>query len=89
MNDWQENGEVVRQGEKRYRCDCPCGKTFYATKSIFQSEFGMPECGRGSCPDCETFYNLTVDEENNRMILTKWDEYLEKRKKQQSEGENE
>lgn len=66
---------------KRYRCDCSCGKTFYSAKSIFQEGFGMLDMGRASCPTCDISYQLTVDEENKCMKLTKWDEYIEKRKK--------
>ena len=62
---------------KRYPCICPiCNNKFWACKSIFQGGFGMPELGSGSCPKCNTFYNLTVDEENNRMIVTPWDQYI-------------
>lgn len=72
---------------KRYKCECPCGNTFWACKSILQQNFGSPELGSGSCPKCKVYYNLTVDEENECMKLTKWDDYIEKRKKE-SEAEN-
>ena len=64
---------------KRYKCECKCGNTFYACKSIFH-QMGMNENGCGSCPECQTFYNLTLDEENERMILTEWIEYIEGRR---------
>lgn len=57
---------------ERYKCECKCGNVFYACKSIFQS-WGMLENGHGSCPACKTFYRLTLDEKNKRMILTKWE----------------
>lgn len=64
---------------KRYKCDCKCGNVFYACKSITQS-WGILDAGHGSCPKCKTFYNLTVDEDNDRMILRPWEEYLESRR---------
>ena len=72
---------------KRYRCDCPCGNTFWACKSIFQEFFKNDKAGHGSCPECKTFYNLTFDAENECMKLTKWEDYIEKCKKE-SEAEN-
>ena len=69
---------------KRYRCDCVCGKTFYACKSIFQEHFGKDDGGHGSCPQCNAFYNLTFDAENECMELTKWDDYIDKLKKEKN-----
>lgn len=70
--------EQIKDERKRYECNCYCGKTFYACKSIFQ-EWGILDKGHGSCPECKTFYNLSVDEENGKMILTEWNKYLNKR----------
>lgn len=65
---------------ERYKCECPCGKVFYAAMSLAQS-WGSLDAGHGSCPECKTFYNLTVQEETKSMKLTPWDEYIENRKK--------
>ena len=67
---------MSENNKKRYRCDCFCGNTFLACKSIFQ-EWGKDDAGRGSCPRCNTSYNLTFDAENECMKLTEWDEYIE------------
>ena len=69
--------EEIKDERKRYECNCKCGKTFYACKSIFQ-ELGQLDLGHGSCPECFAFYNLSVDEENSKMILTEWNDYLKK-----------
>lgn len=63
---------------KRYKCECKCGHIFYATKSFLQC-WGQLDSGCGSCKECKTFFNLTVDEENERMILTEWNEWLKVR----------
>lgn len=68
---------VLEDKRKKYRCNCLCGKTFYACKSIFH-EMGILDRGGGSCPYCKKFFNLTVDEENNKMILMDWDEFVKK-----------
>jgi hypothetical protein len=60
-------------------CICPvCGYEFWACKSIAQ-EMGARECGHGSCPGCNTFHNLTVDEVNKSMIVTPWDKYMKQK----------
>jgi len=64
----------MQDKRKRYKCECKCGNVFYATKSILQN-MGMLNAGCGSCPKCKTFYNLTLDEENEIMELLEWDEY--------------
>jgi hypothetical protein len=71
--------EKVEDKRKRYKCECECGNVFWATKSMFQN-WGMNDCGNGTCPKCKRFYNLTLDEENGRMILTEWSEWSKKRK---------
>lgn len=65
----------MEDNRKRYECNCPCGKIFYATKSIMQ-EWGILDRGHGSCPQCKTFYNLTFDEQTEKMILTLWDDFV-------------
>lgn len=65
--------------KQRYKCECPCGNIFYATKSIAQ-ESGYLDKGFGSCPKCKIFYNLIVNEDTKKMELTPWDEYIEKMK---------
>ena len=65
---------------KRYKCECKCGGVFYACKSLFQ-EMGELDKGHGTCPKCETFLNLTFDEKNEKMVLTEWNEWIEKRKR--------
>lgn len=65
---------------KRYECKCPiCGCIFWACKSIAQEDWEMPEAGHGSCPNCNTFHNLTFDEENRQMIVTPWDQFIRER----------
>lgn len=62
---------------ERYSCKCPiCGHEFWACKSIAQEDFGMPDAGHGSCPSCKTFHNLTWDEDNKKMMVKPWDEYI-------------
>lgn len=69
---------------KRYLCICPvCGHKFWACKSIFQEGFGMLDMGAGDCPKCGTRHNLTVDEKNNRMIVTPWKEYIKEKENKQ------
>lgn len=50
---------------------CKCGHVFYACKSIAQ-EIGISDAGCGSCPKCETFLNLTFDEESKEMKSVEW-----------------
>jgi len=64
---------------QRYECECTCGFTFYACKSLFQ-QWGLIDSGSGSCPKCKVFYNLTLDEENKKMILTEWEKHMKNRK---------
>lgn len=71
---------MMEDTRERYKCECPCGKVFYAAKSIFQY-WGILDAGHGSCPECKTFYNLTVQEETKSMKLTPWDEYVASIKK--------
>ena len=60
---------VMEDNRKRYKCECPvCNRVFWACKSIFQEGFGMADMGSGKCPGCNTFLQLTVDEEIERMI---------------------
>lgn len=64
---------------KRYECKCPvCGRIFWACKSIAQEDWNMLEAGHGSCPGCNTFHNLTFDKENQRMVVTPWEEFIKK-----------
>ena len=65
----------MEDSRKRYKCNCTCGNVFYATKSIFQTSFGI-NSGHGSCPKCKVFFHLAVDEENECMKLTEWSEHL-------------
>lgn len=63
--------------KKKYKCKCPiCGCEFFAQKSLFQEMFKEIDMGHGSCPDCKEFLNLKVDEENECMIVTPWEEYI-------------
>lgn len=39
----------------------------------------MSDKGHGTCSKCKTFHNLTVDEENEQMIVTPWEEYMKKK----------
>jgi len=73
---------MKKDTRKRYKCDCSCENVFYATKSLAQC-MGKLDAGHGSCPKCKTFYNLTLDEENDRMILTRWEKYIEKIKSEE------
>lgn len=71
---------MVEDTRKRYHCKCPiCGHEFWACKSIFQEVFGELDMGSGSCPKCKTYHNLTVDEENEKMIVTPWEEHMKKK----------
>lgn len=68
--------------EKRvgYRAKCPkCGQDFVACKSIMQ-EWGMLENGHISCPGCKTFLNLTFNPNQEVMVATDWNEWLESKK---------
>ena len=66
-------------GIPRYKSVCcECGHVFYACKSIAQ-EMGVIDAGCGSCPKCETFLNLTFDEENKEMKTIEWQKYLSSR----------
>jgi len=76
----KEERWLLGDTRKRYYCKCPvCGKEFWACKSILQEDFEMADKGHGTCPKCKTFHNLTVDEENERMIVTPWKEYLKRK----------
>lgn len=66
---------------KRYRCDCVCGHTFWATKSIFQT-WGVDHAGHGRCTKCDVFMNLTFDAENECMIVTPWEEHIKKKQEE-------
>ena len=71
---------MLEDKRKRYSCKCPvCGIGFWACKSIFQEGFGMLDMGSGNCPNCKTHHKLTVDEANERMIVTPWEKYMEER----------
>lgn len=54
---------------------CVCNHKFYASKSIAM-DMGKLDAGHGSCPNCNTFLNLTFVPEQNRMVSTKWEDYL-------------
>ena len=63
---------------ERLSCLCPvCGTEFWACKSIFQEHFGLLDKGLGRCPRCNTLHNLTVDENNKRMIVKPLKDYFE------------
>lgn len=65
--------------KKRYKTVCcECGQIFHACKSIAQ-EMGVLDAGCGSCPECETFLNLTFDEGNKEMKTMEWQKYLSSR----------
>lgn len=73
---------------ERYSCECPiCNNEFWACKSIFQEDFGMIDMGSGTCPKCNTHHNLTVDEENKRMIVIPYDIYVKAKELIKDEGQ--
>ena len=76
----EEEKQLLGDTRKRYYCKCPiCSHEFWACKSIFQEGFGMPDMGSGRCQKCKTYHNLTVDEENERMIVTPWEDHMKKK----------
>lgn len=80
MIDQKEKNKLLGDTRKKYHCKCPiCGHEYWACKSLFQEAFGMQDMGCGSCPKCRTFHNLTVDEENELMIVTSWEDYTKKK----------
>lgn len=77
---------MVYNSRERYSCICPiCNNEFWACKSIFQEDFGIPDRGSGNCPKCKTYHNLTVDEQNKKMIVTPWEEYMNRKKGEENE----
>ncbi|OHW62183.1 hypothetical protein EUAN_12520 [Andreesenia angusta] len=75
---------MEKDNRKRYEIECPeCGKILWACKSLFQ-EMGMLDAGHGSCMECGTFLNLTLDKENDRMIAIRFEEYKEKKLKERA-----
>jgi hypothetical protein len=66
---------MIEDTRPRYKCACPgCGHEFTACKSIAQ-ELGLLNSGIGSCPKCESFYRLSVDEATKSMILTPFEDF--------------
>lgn len=75
---------MEKENRKTYEFECPvCGKVLWACKSIFQ-EMGMLDMGHGRCMGCDTSLNLTVDEERDRMIAVRFEEYKEKKLKEKT-----
>jgi len=72
-----------QKDRQRYRSVCcKCGNVFYACKSMAQ-EIGVADAGHGSCPKCNTFLNLTFDEETKEMKTVEWEKYVTGVKKKQ------
>lgn len=78
---------MIEDTRERYKCECPCGNIFYAAMSIFQS-WGVLDAGHGSCPECNAFYNLTLQKEFKSMKLTPWNEYIKNKDKDGGVEEN-
>ncbi|MDR1960519.1 MAG: hypothetical protein LBQ54_16025 [Planctomycetaceae bacterium] len=63
----------------RYPMTCSqCGKAAWATLSVFQEDFGMPDCGHATCPACGTFLHLTFVPEKKAFETESWDDYLKR-----------
>lgn len=70
---------IKEEDKPKYKAVCcKCETIFYACKSIGQ-DMGIIDAGCGSCPKCETFLNLTFDEQSKEMKTTEWDKYLRER----------
>lgn len=64
-----------------YPFTCPaCRHEQMAAPSIMMTGFGI-NTGGGRCLGCKTHLHLEIDGNNERMIATKFDEYVAKLKK--------
>lgn len=69
----------MEDNRKKYDAKCPiCEHEFKACKSILH-EMGMLSAGHGSCPECSTSINLTFDPKEDKMIITDWNTWMNKR----------
>ena len=60
-----------------YPFTCPvCGNEQMARPSLFM-QTGMMNTGHGSCLNCNTFLQLEIAPENDRMIAEDFDKWLE------------
>lgn len=60
----------------KYKVVCSeCKHEFSAAKSIAQESFGQLHNGSGACPNCDTYLNLTFNEEEQIFISTEWNTY--------------
>lgn len=62
---------IIKDGTIYYPVNCCfCGFAYHATASIFQSDFGMLDFGRGKCPNCDKTMQLTLIPSEERMAAS-------------------